>query len=168
MHLQDTTKPLAHRSNTDAPGHWDARLSALNALRDKMIASGYSPVGAADYAIAHLDAELEAEAAAAAAQVAAKRAAARARARAKAEYHLAGGLEIRTARDGAYLVPSGSRGGVIHQVRDGVCSCEAGSAARPCWHVEAVELDAARRATVATKAARITQLITARRAALAA
>ena len=61
------------------------------------------------------------------------------RAAAKAAYHLAGGLDIR-AWDNAYLVPSGTRGGIVHRVADGVCSCEAGRAGRPCWHIAAVEL----------------------------
>jgi hypothetical protein len=65
-----------------------------------------------------------------------------ARARAKAEYHLAGGLEIRISRDGSALVPSGTRGGIVHRVIDGRCTCEAGQVGRPCWHVAAVELAA--------------------------
>jgi hypothetical protein len=65
-----------------------------------------------------------------------------ARARAKAEYHLAGGLEIRRAADGSALVPSGTRGGIVHRVINGRCTCEAGQVGRPCWHVAAVELAA--------------------------
>lgn len=70
-----------------------------------------------------------------------------AQARAKAAYHLAGGLEIRQA-GGAYLVPSGTRGGVVHRVEAGRCSCEAGQAQKPCWHVAAVQqlVSGARRA----------------------
>lgn len=65
---------------------------------------------------------------------------ARERAADKAAYHLAGGLQIRRIA-GAYLVPSGTRGGVIHRVDDsGVCSCEAGQHGRACWHVEAVDI----------------------------
>jgi hypothetical protein len=67
------------------------------------------------------------------------RAKAEANARAKAAYHLAGGLELRQDRDGAWLVPSGTRGGVIHRVLDGACSCEAGQAGAPCWHACAAE-----------------------------
>ena len=59
------------------------------------------------------------------------------RAAAKASYHLAGGLELRRV-GGACLVPSGTRGGTVHRVEQGVCSCEAGQNGRPCWHVEAV------------------------------
>jgi hypothetical protein len=57
------------------------------------------------------------------------------RARDKAAYHLAGGLDIRRM-GAAYLVPSGTRAGVIHRVQSGVCSCEARTR---CWHIEAVE-----------------------------
>lgn len=59
---------------------------------------------------------------------------------AKAQYYLAGGLDIRQAPDGATLVPSGTRGGTVHRVRDGVCSCESGQHGRPCWHAEAALL----------------------------
>lgn len=136
MQLQDSTKPLAHVSNTDAAGHWPARLSALTCLRDRYIAEGWSAREAAELALLHLDSKLEVQAAAEA-----KLAASRAKARAKAEYHLAGGLVIRRAPDGAWLVPSGTRGGVIHRVSEQAdCSCEAGQAQRPCWHVEAVLL----------------------------
>lgn len=61
------------------------------------------------------------------------------RARDKAAYHLAQGLRIVETR-GAYLVPSGSRGNVIHRVQDGQCSCEAAQNGRHCWHVAAVEM----------------------------
>lgn len=61
-----------------------------------------------------------------------------ARAAAKAAYYLAAGLTIRYAPDGAALVPSGTRGGTVHRVAEGVCSCEAGQAGKACWHVEAV------------------------------
>lgn len=58
----------------------------------------------------------------------------------KASYHLAGGLDIRYDRSGAALVPSGTRGGIIHRVEGETCSCEAGQAGRPCWHRAAVDL----------------------------
>ena len=61
------------------------------------------------------------------------------RAAAKAAYHLAGGLDIR-AWGNAYLVPSGTRGGIVHRVEDGACSCEAGRVGRQCWHIAAVKL----------------------------
>ena len=62
------------------------------------------------------------------------------RARDKAQYFLATGLQIVETR-GAFLVPSGTRGNIIHRVQDGRCSCEASSLGnRPCWHVAAVDL----------------------------
>lgn len=64
------------------------------------------------------------------------------RARDKAAYHLAQGLKI-VQMGAAALVPSGTRGGVIHRVQDGVCSCEAGQNGKLCWHVFAVELASA-------------------------
>lgn len=61
------------------------------------------------------------------------------RARDKAAYYLATGLRI--MHDGAdYLVPSGTRGGVIHRIHSGVCSCEAGQHNHVCWHLMAVQL----------------------------
>jgi hypothetical protein len=74
----------------------------------------------------------------AAADPAPERTPAHERAAAKASYHLAAGLVIRYAPDGAALVPSGTRGGTVHRVEDGRCSCEAAANGRPCWHVEAV------------------------------
>ena len=65
--------------------------------------------------------------------------AARQRAIDKAAFELAGGLEIRQW-GAALLVPSRTRGGVIHRVEAGCCSCEASQAGRDCWHVEAVAL----------------------------
>jgi len=73
---------------------------------------------------------------------------------------------------GAYLIPSSSRGGLIHRVDDVQgCSCEAGRAGRTCRHAVALELieqaqtrvmpalgtriAAARRAQAAAEAARI-------------
>ena len=42
---------------------------------------------------------------------------------------------------GAYLVPSASRGGLIHRVDDVAgCSCEAGRKGRTCRHALAIEL----------------------------
>lgn len=68
-----------------------------------------------------------------------KLAAALERARSKAEYHLAGGLEVRRVGS-ALLVPSGTRGGVIHRVAGARCSCEAGQSNRLCWHLTAAAL----------------------------
>ena len=160
--------PLAHSANTDAPGHWSARHAALNALRDARVAAGEPVDVAADYAIAFLDAELEREQAEAiAAHEARKLAAAAERAERKALYHVAGGLDIRQAEDGSYLVPSGTRGGVIHQVSaDGAtCSCEAGQAGRICWHTYAVTFDNNRRATMAARRVTFPARITLTRAA---
>lgn len=61
------------------------------------------------------------------------------RARDKASYFIAQGLRVVETR-GAYLVPSGSRGNIIHRVQDGQCSCEAAQHGRHCWHVAAVDL----------------------------
>ena len=42
---------------------------------------------------------------------------------------------------GAYLVPSSSRGGLVHRVDDlAGCSCEAGRSGRSCRHAVALEL----------------------------
>ncbi len=42
---------------------------------------------------------------------------------------------------GAYLVPSTTRGGMVHRVADvDGCSCEAGRAGKSCRHVVALEL----------------------------
>jgi hypothetical protein len=54
----------------------------------------------------------------------------------KAQYHLAvGHLPIVPTVSG-FLVPSGTRAGVIHRVStaNGTCDCEAGSNSRYCWH----------------------------------
>jgi hypothetical protein len=73
---------------------------------------------------------------------------------------------------GAYLIPSSSRGGLIHRVDDVQgCSCEAGRSGRTCRHTVALELieqaqtrvmpalgsriSAARRAQAAAEAAAI-------------
>jgi hypothetical protein len=63
----------------------------------------------------------------------------------KAAYHLAGGLDIRPMGTG-YLVPSGTRAGVIHRVEGNTCSCEAGQSGKLCWHREAVRQAMTRRA----------------------
>lgn len=64
----------------------------------------------------------------------------RANARNKAAYHLAAGLRIAYDVNGDALVPSGTRGGIVHRVHHGVCSCEAGQKNRVCWHLEAVRM----------------------------
>jgi hypothetical protein len=158
--------PLAHRANVDAPGQWQARVAALEALRDTFIAQGCEPGLAADRAILQLDSDLEAQAIAEAA-AAAKLSAARERARVKAQYHLAGGLELRRVGS-AVLVPSGTRGGTIHRVEGGACSCEAAQAGRVCWHVLAVELAPPAPASVEDRAVRVARLMVEARARLQA
>ena len=51
-------------------------------------------------------------------------------------------LQPRIVRiSGAYLMPSTSRGGIVHRVDDlNGCDCEAGRAGRTCRHVVALEL----------------------------
>jgi hypothetical protein len=71
--LLDPALPLAHRANTDAPGHWSARVAALEALRDAYRAEGYSLDTAAELAIRTLDDRLEAEAALLSTRAASKR-----------------------------------------------------------------------------------------------
>lgn len=55
------------------------------------------------------------------------------RARDKAIWHIANGLHV--CRDGAdWLIPSGTRAGVIHRIHDGCCNCESAQSGHPCWH----------------------------------
>lgn len=58
----------------------------------------------------------------------------------KAAMHLHAGLEV-TLTVGAILVPSGTRGGVIHRV-DHLrgCGCERGRQGGVCWHTMLVEI----------------------------
>jgi hypothetical protein len=125
---------------------WARFVAEAEALGAEMYAewhpvNGISRAEAAMCAGAEVQRRYEVELAELAAQAeqlaAVKRAAAVARAARKAAYHLAGGLDIRRAPDGAYLVPSGTRGGVIHRVSaDGqACSCESTG---HCWHLSAV------------------------------
>ena len=58
----------------------------------------------------------------------------------KAAYNAAQGIAAVPTANG-YLVPSSSRGNVIHLVQDGHCSCEAGQRGRQCWHVALVTMD---------------------------
>lgn len=61
MFLKDSTKPLAHRWNTDAEGHWEARCTELNALIDELMQAEQLPEDAAtEYAFALLDGLLDA------------------------------------------------------------------------------------------------------------
>lgn len=58
----------------------------------------------------------------------------------KAALHLHSGIEV-TLTCGGILIPSGTRGGIIHRV-DNVrgCSCEAGRKGNVCWHASLVEI----------------------------
>lgn len=153
MPTQFTTARHPAHSASD---NWDARKAELEALYGELIAAGHDPRHAGRFASELLDelldwaAAWDADALSAHADAVATpqpvaempQAAALRRAADKAAYHLAGGLEIRTVGR-AYLVPSGTRGGVIHRVVDGQCSCEAGQAHKPCWHTAAVDQAAA-------------------------
>lgn len=58
----------------------------------------------------------------------------------KAINHLLNGLTI-TPTVGGFLVPSGTRGGVIHRVSTVYgCNCEAAHKGRQCWHAAAIEI----------------------------
>lgn len=64
------------------------------------------------------------------------------RALSKAQYHmLMGDLPIVPTVSG-FLVPSGSRAGVIHRVStaSGACDCEAGQRNRYCWHLAVIHV----------------------------
>lgn len=65
----------------------------------------------------------------------------------KAAYYAAQGVAPVPARGGAWLVPSGTRAGIVHLVdRAGRCTCEAGTHGRRCWHVALVAMQTERRA----------------------
>lgn len=52
----------------------------------------------------------------------------------KAAFYLHQGIEI-VPTTGGFLVPSGTRGGVVHRVSTvNGCSCEAGANGKACWH----------------------------------
>lgn len=75
-----------------------------------------------------------------------------------------------TPTTGSFLVPSGTRGGLVHRVSTVYgCGCEAGRKGQMCWHaalVEIVELAASRALPVAKPRVRITpEMIDAGRAA---
>lgn len=52
----------------------------------------------------------------------------------KAVWHLSRGLDV-IETHGGFLVPSGTRAGMVHRVsiKNG-CSCEAAAGGKPCWH----------------------------------
>jgi hypothetical protein len=58
----------------------------------------------------------------------------------KALWHLQSGLEIR-ATYGGFLMPSGTRAGVIHRVSTTFgCNCEAAAKGNVCWHASAIAI----------------------------
>ncbi len=58
----------------------------------------------------------------------------------KALWNLQSGIEIRTTT-GAFLIPSGTRAGVIHRISHTFgCNCEAARASRVCWHASAIAI----------------------------
>jgi hypothetical protein len=58
----------------------------------------------------------------------------------RARLRLREGAVVECVGEGAWLVASNRRAGVVHRVRGGVCSCEA---AGVCWHLKAVEINEA-------------------------
>ncbi len=61
--------------------------------------------------------------------------------------HSNGAAQVRRVRYGVYEVPSASEAGTVYTVTgtamdgsDHRCTCKAGQAGRPCWHVAAVRL----------------------------
>lgn len=58
----------------------------------------------------------------------------------KAALALHQGLEI-TPTAGGFLIPSGTRGGVVHRVSTLYgCSCEAGRKGQACWHSASIQI----------------------------
>jgi hypothetical protein len=58
----------------------------------------------------------------------------------KAIWYLGEGLVIRPT-SGAFLIPSGTRAGVIHRISHTLgCDCEAGRAGRTCWHIAIIQI----------------------------
>ena len=59
----------------------------------------------------------------------------------KAAQHFHDGDIIITPTHGGFLIPSGTRGGIVHRVSNVYgCSCEAGRNRRQCWHMSALEI----------------------------
>jgi hypothetical protein len=56
----------------------------------------------------------------------------------KAALHYLAGLRPEQTIGSRWLVPSATRGGAVHQVIGGACSCEAGQHGAPCWHAALV------------------------------
>lgn len=58
----------------------------------------------------------------------------------KALWNLQAGLEIRSTT-GAFLIPSGTRSGVIHRISHTFgCNCEAAAKGNVCWHASAIAI----------------------------
>jgi hypothetical protein len=58
----------------------------------------------------------------------------------KALWHLQSGIEIRSTY-GGFLMPSGTRAGVIHRVSTvNGCNCEAAQKGHTCWHAKALAI----------------------------
>jgi hypothetical protein len=58
----------------------------------------------------------------------------------KALWHLQSGIEIRTT-SGAFLIPSGTRNGVIHRISHAFgCNCEASGKGLSCWHIQVMAI----------------------------
>src|SRR6476661_9013936 len=58
----------------------------------------------------------------------------------KALWNLQAGLEIR-ATTGGFLMPSGTRAGVIHRISTTFgCNCEAAGKGNVCWHASAIAI----------------------------
>jgi hypothetical protein len=58
----------------------------------------------------------------------------------KATLHLHEGIQI-TPTSGGFLVPSDTRGGVVHRVSTLYgCGCEAGASGKPCWHAALIRI----------------------------
>lgn len=58
----------------------------------------------------------------------------------KALWHLQSGLEIRSTC-GGFLMPSGTRAGVIHRISHTFgCNCEASAKGLICWHSAAISI----------------------------
>jgi hypothetical protein len=63
-----------------------------------------------------------------------------ARALNKALWHLQSGIEVRSTA-GAFLIPSGTRSGVIHRISHTLgCTCEAAAKGNVCWHASAIAI----------------------------
>lgn len=57
----------------------------------------------------------------------------------KAAFYLAAGVEVLLSA-GDFLIPSGSRAGLVHRISGAGCNCEAGRHGRSCWHAAVAEI----------------------------